>query len=181
MVERYFKSLVHVTGLAPPCKNLSSPFRSRSHRNVSMAPIPTQFPWRAARNDVPPSGLGKPGAGSTGAGQGSRYARPAPPAGGLDWHRLARRVSAMRRWLGASDMPLLARLGGEQTCAVLWFESPLPRGAMAHQKSRPRRTRSPGLLPDEKIPCIAIAIAVYAFALADPWCGAIAFSSRGLQ
>jgi len=40
---------------------------------------------------------------------------------------------------------------------------------------------APGLLPDEKIPCIAIAIAVYAFALADPWCGAIAFSSRGLQ
>jgi hypothetical protein len=34
LVERYFKSLVHVTDLAAPCKNPGSPFRSRSHRNV---------------------------------------------------------------------------------------------------------------------------------------------------
>jgi hypothetical protein len=40
---------------------------------------------------------------------------------------------------------------------------------------------APGLLPDEEISCIAIAIAVYAFALADPWCGAVAFSTRELQ
>jgi hypothetical protein len=57
---------------------------------------PNSASWCAARNDVPPSGLGKPGAGPTGARQGSRYARPALPAGGLDRHRLARRLTAMR-------------------------------------------------------------------------------------
>lgn len=38
-VERYSRSSAHVTALAAPCKNLSSPFRSRSRRNVR--PVPT--------------------------------------------------------------------------------------------------------------------------------------------
>jgi|SRR6185312_2176510 len=46
-------------------------------------------------------------------------------------------------------MPLLIEMLGGQTCAVLSMESACRRGAMAHQKSRPRRTRSLGPLPDD--------------------------------
>jgi hypothetical protein len=47
-------------------------------------------------------------------------------------------------------MPLIVEMTDGQICAVLRMESACRRGAMAHhRKSRPRRTRSPGLLPDD--------------------------------
>jgi hypothetical protein len=70
---------------------------------------PNLTSWCADRNDVPPSVLGKSGAGPAVARQGSRCARLAPPADGPDWRPLALRLMAMRRWLGASDMPLPLR------------------------------------------------------------------------
>ena len=44
-VVRYSRSLAHVTGLAAHCKNLSSPFRSRSQRNVRTAPTVDLTSW----------------------------------------------------------------------------------------------------------------------------------------
>ena len=67
-------------------------WRAKSNATLSTSQQPSHDRWNGA-------------AGPADARQGSRCARPAPPAGGLDQRRPARRLTAMGRRLGASDIP----------------------------------------------------------------------------
>lgn len=65
-------------------------------------------------------------------------------------------LASKRLWIAVSDTARLAKLAAErepsggQTYAVLWIEFACRRGAMARQqKSRPKRTPSPGTMPDD--------------------------------
>ena len=80
--------------------------------------------------------------------QGSRCARPAPPACGLDCAPLARLFAAMRSWLACAIAPKLQRkreVAALQrdmawSSAVLWIGQACHTGAMAPaQESRRRR------------------------------------------
>jgi hypothetical protein len=108
------------------------------------AGCPAMIAWEAA-------------AGPTVHRQGSRCARPAPPACGLDCAPLAQLFAAMRSWLAVSDGAQAARkreVGARQrdvawTSAVHWIGQDCHSGAMASsQISQPRHAPG-GVLSDD--------------------------------
>jgi hypothetical protein len=78
--------------------------------------------------------------------QGSRYARPAPPACGLDRPAAARLFASKRSWLQVSDITPVTTQGkigaprsAAWTSAVLWIGAKCHTGAMAYPHKSRRR------------------------------------------